>query len=503
MLRDYDRIQKEIALTGFFSEYLPPCFYVDRKVLNYPPPQDCDAIPPYGFSMSRFNGNDARRTIFIPEIGSYIATYQYMKENRIIPELIEFIESQHHSFSPILGEEDSIMRHEQSYEPSGLDAFELSAKYIENVGKKIILAAGSKRILKLDISNCFLSFYVHMIPSIVLGLNGAQEEYEKSQRGESCSTLYNKYAKLDEVVRRQNLKRTNGLLPGILTSRIIAEALLTRIDIELEEAGFKFVRYVDDYEVFLFDDDEKGKISKFSRILKKYGFSLNDEKTEVVDFPYYVVQNFNKILQGKLNVSINTSDIIEIFNIFLDMEKNGTKGAVRFLIKILLEKSNSIEILNKDLYKAYLLSVMVNNERSLTKVSSIFINNKDKLILSPNEVINIIALLNKHLTFDHDLEVIWLIFLLVQTGNLEAGSQLIEDIIRTQNELAHLILLHNALLNENQIETIKGKSCSWILLYELFSRNLLNEEEFINRLNIQKNMSMYDKFKDKQIHFIQ
>lgn len=253
-----------------------------------------------------------------------------MKENRIIPELIEFIESQHHSFSPILGEEDSIMRHEQSYEPSGLDAFELSAKYIENVGKKIILAAGSKKILKLDISNCFLSFYVHMIPSIVLGLNGAQEEYEKSQRGESCSTLYNKYAKLDEVVRRQNLKRTNGLLPGILTSRIIAEALLTRIDIELEEAGFKFVRYVDDYEVFLFDDDEKGKISKFSRILKKYGFSLNDEKTEVVDFPYYVVQNFNKILQGKLNVSINTSDIIEIFNIFLDMEKNGTKGAVRF-----------------------------------------------------------------------------------------------------------------------------------------------------------------------------
>ena len=84
MARNYSEIQKQIALTGFFSEYLPPCFYLNPSVLNHTPPQKCDLIPPYSFSMSRFNGNEARRTIFIPEIGSYIVAYMYMKENDII-----------------------------------------------------------------------------------------------------------------------------------------------------------------------------------------------------------------------------------------------------------------------------------------------------------------------------------------------------------------------------------------------------------------------------------
>ena len=102
-----------------------------------------------------------------------------------------------------------------------------------------------------------------MIPAIVLGFNKAQEEYEKSLKHTPCSETYKKYKKLDGVIRYQNLNRTNGLLPGILTSKIIAEALLTRIDIELEEVGLKFVRYVDDYEVFLYDDTEKTVISEF------------------------------------------------------------------------------------------------------------------------------------------------------------------------------------------------------------------------------------------------
>lgn len=181
MARNYSEIQKQIALTGFFSEYLPPCFYLNPSVLNHTPPQKCDLIPPYSFSMSRFNGNEARRTIFIPEIGSYIVAYMYMKENDIIKELIEFSESQHYSFSPILGQDDSIVRHEEVYDFPDQSPFDINSNYIENVGKKIILASGAKKILKLDISNCFLSFYMHMIPSIVLGIKQTEEEYESKR----------------------------------------------------------------------------------------------------------------------------------------------------------------------------------------------------------------------------------------------------------------------------------------------------------------------------------
>lgn len=278
---------------------------------------------------------------------------------------------------------------------------------------------------------------------------------------------------------------------------------MTRIDMELEAAGFNFVRYVDDYEVFLYDDSEQSTISEFSKKLKIYGFSLNYEKTEVVDFPYYIMENFNKILGEKLNKTMDTQDIIDIFNSFLEMEKNGTKGAVRFLVKVLQQKGVEVEMSNKELYKAYLISVMANNERSLTKACSIFIDNQEAYPLSANDVESINRLLDKHIIYEHDLEVIWLIYLLVKTRNLDAGSPLIGRVVNTQNELAQLILLHNGLLHSDQQVVIKEKAKSWILLYELFARDSLSEEEFAGRLNLHHNLDMYKKFKSKDIHFIQ
>ena len=73
------------------------------------------------------------------------------------------------------------------------------------------------------------------------------------------------------AIRKQNLNRTNGLLVGPLLSKIIVEAILTRIDLELEAVGIHFSRYVDDYEVYLYRHEEKEIISVFEKILKQYG----------------------------------------------------------------------------------------------------------------------------------------------------------------------------------------------------------------------------------------
>ena len=251
--------------------------------------------------MSRYNGNDARRSIFVPEIGAYAVVQNYIKQNHIVKELVEFTENNDASFSPILGKDNSIMRHEQSYGEITTQLEAISSDYIENIAKKIIKSSGARKVLKLDISNCFSSFYMHMIPTILLGVEGAELDYNKFLKNSKDTTIsdtYRKYRKLDEVIRRQNLNRTNGLLSGPLTSKIIAEGVLTRIDKELISEGIKFSRYVDDYEVYLFDDNEKMMISIFTRVLKMYGFSLNNEKTEVVDFPYYVAENLEKILRN-------------------------------------------------------------------------------------------------------------------------------------------------------------------------------------------------------------
>ena len=101
--------------------------------------------------------------------------------------------------------------------------------------------------------------------------------------------------------------------------------------------------------------------------------------------------------------------------------------------------------------------------------------------------------------------MLWFLYLLVETqedNDKGIDKELISKLITTNNELAHLILLSNNLLNENQTEIIKNEAKSWILLYELFSNNFITEEEFTRRLNIDKNLDMYRHLKNRNIHFI-
>ncbi|QNU65453.1 RNA-directed DNA polymerase [Ruminiclostridium herbifermentans] len=496
MLRDYNKIEKEIAETGFFSEYLPPCFKLDQKVFMRVPPENCDLIQPYCFTMSRYNNNDARRNIFIPEIGAYTVVRNYIRQENIIKELIEFTENNEASFSPILGENDSIMRHEQAYSGTTTQIMdfaqleEISSNYIENIAKKIIKATGAKKVLKLDISNCFSSFYMHMIPAILLGVEETERNYNKFIRNpddQTISNVYRKYRKLDEVLRRQNLNRTNGLLPGPLISKIIAEGILTRIDKELNFEGIKFSRYVDDYEIYLFNDDEKSIISIFTRVLKKYGFSLNYEKTEIDDFPYYVVENLEKIFKGLIKESLDNSELMKLFNTYLLLEKNGTKGAIRYLLKTL--EQNPIQATNISLYKAYLLTIIENNDRSLTKACSLFIKNKENLTLDVKDVVLIKDMITKHIRYEHDLEVLWLLYLLVETGN-NIEQLLVEQIIESRNELAKIILLRKDLLESENISQVRDNAFSWILIYELYVSGHIDEMEFISKLNLNKNLEL-------------
>jgi hypothetical protein len=502
--RTYEEIEKEIVTEGFFSEYLPPCFYFNQKALKNPPPQACDTIKPISFSMNRYNNNDARRTIYIPEIGSYLATHMYMKEHKIYRELIELCKNNDHSFSPILDKYGRVRQHEESYLYERGTKF---SEYIDNISEKLILASGAKAILKLDISNCYSSFYLHMIPAIALGLEEADKQYKKALLKSTGSDInlnptYVIFRDFDAVVRRQNSNQTNGLLPGILSSKIIVESLLCRIDKEIEAQGINFVRYVDDYEVFLYDNNIDYVISKFTTILKKYGFTLNSEKTKVLEFPYYIIDNFEKILDDKLSDKIDNADLMEIFNSFYRLEKDSSKGAIHYLLKVLENYTDRIEC--KDLCKSYLLTIMSNDPRSLTKACELLIennNSEEKLTASDIKIIS--DMLTKHIEKEYDLEAIWLLYLLIETNNINAESEdLISCIINSENELLQLMLFSSNLLNSAHIESIKSKAKSWILLYELYQKDIIEETYFFDQLAINQNKTMYTKLKNNNIHFI-
>lgn len=500
MNRDFNKIEKEIKTTGFFSEYLPPCFKITSPFFVRIPGENCDLIKPYCFTMSRYNGNDSRRNIYIPEFGSYAATHSFLKNNGIFQKIIEFTEQHTHSFSPILAEDSSIMRHEQSYggSPDSF-SFKHSSTYINNVVKKIIYATGAKSVLKLDISNCFSSFYTHMIPAILLGVEQEEIEFRNSLQNLPVSQNYTILKSVDSIIRRQNENRTNGLLVGPLTSKIIAEGLLTRIDIELENQGLKFSRYVDDYEVYLYDSDEKRVVNIFTNILKKYGFTLNSEKTELVDFPYYIVENLDDIINSFNLQSLDDFHLMNLFNQFLTLEKNGTKGAVRYLIKSLEKKT--IQPQNNQLYKSYIISILSNNERSLSKACYLLIKNKLSSPLSGEDIAIIFMLLNKHLDENNDLEVVWLLYVLIETNRIHINDEIISKIVSSDNDLAKIMLLRKQLLSDEFMHHVSASAKSWILCYELYCSDLITESDFNSRLGIVHNKDMYIHLKTKQLHF--
>lgn len=499
MSRDYTKITKQITLEGFFSEYLPPCFKLNPNVLFNIPPESCDYIPPLCFSMSRFNATNGRRNVFIPEIGSYLVSFNYIRSNNIIKDLIMFCDKSDVSFSNILGPDNSIMTHEQSYnhDYSPVRSEDDSPSfYIQNICKKLIKSSGANKILKLDISNCFSSFYVHMVPAILLGYEKANEEYKRTSG--TVDPIYIKYKKLDEILRKQNLNRTNGLLVGTLYSRIIIEGILCRIDQELLAEGIKFSRYVDDYEVYIFDDQEGKIISTFDRILKRYGFTLNSEKIESVDYPFYVTENLQKIFKDFSSNKLDTPTLMKLFNTFLTLEQQGTKGAVRFLLKSI--EASPIETDERELYKSYLLSILSNDKRSLVKACSLLIKiGKDRLNDTDTNLLSTQA--KQFLANNHDLEVVWLVYLLIKCEKIKKSDELISLICNSENELAKVILLRSDMLNKKNLSTLKENAQSWLLLYELFAADVISKEEFCEKANVKSNLEMYEKFKIKGIHF--
>ena len=81
-------------------------------------------------------------------------------------------------------------------------------------------------------------------------------------------------------------KPTNiGTPQGGVISPLLANIALNRLDHALEEAGYRFVRYADDFLVICSSKTQAEEALAFvERILKDLGLQLNSEKTKVTSF---------------------------------------------------------------------------------------------------------------------------------------------------------------------------------------------------------------------------
>lgn len=141
-------------------------------------------------------------------------------------------------------------------------------------------------MLQVDISKCFPSIYTHSLGWAVKNKRLAKEKPYGSFDSD-----------FDGLMQLTNYRETNGIIIGPEVSRIFAEIILQKIDLNivkiLENKGitiskdYEFRRYVDDYFVFYKSDDiRKSFLKTLEFCLSEYKMYLNEAKTIISSRPF-------------------------------------------------------------------------------------------------------------------------------------------------------------------------------------------------------------------------
>jgi len=158
-----------------------------------------------------------------------------------------------------------------------------------------------------DIASCFHSIYSHSIPWAIIGFEKAKKQL--TTRGKKHWS-----DKLDIFQRRAKRNETQGIAIGPGTSSIVVELILGAVDKNLNDAGFIFKRYIDDYICFCESHEQAQHfIQKLGKELSTYKLNLNLHKTNVVELPEPANSDWVSELTGALPVG------------FVDNESNQRK----------------------------------------------------------------------------------------------------------------------------------------------------------------------------------
>lgn len=221
-----------------------------------------------------------------------IAKFSYYKDRTHIEKLA--YDNEHKSIEEFDKEYENLKTFFVYKEYSNIYKFYESYKY-QRCEKKY------NRLFKFDITRCFDSIYSHSISWALLNKEVVKDNIEESKK-----TFGGKF---DSLMQNLNYGETNGIVIGPEFSRLFAELILQRIDLNvfrnLKKEKIKFrtdyeiFRYVDDYFVFYNEEKTKDEILReYKCQLMEYKLYLNDSKSVLFEKP--IITN---ITIAKLNIS--------------------------------------------------------------------------------------------------------------------------------------------------------------------------------------------------------
>ncbi|MFM0013004.1 RNA-directed DNA polymerase [Paraburkholderia sediminicola] len=179
----------------------------------------------------------------------------------------------------------------------------------------LVLEKKFKFLTNMDISDCFNRIYTHTIAWAV-----KSKKYAKNNKGPKTVAFENDF---DRLIQNSNHGETAGILIGPEISRIFAEIMLQRVDLDIlkkataqgytDEVHYTIRRYVDDYFVYSNKESVRDDLKKIiSDCLSEYKLAINSSKTAEQSRPYITGASI-----ARHNIA---SNIVDFFNKYRTIE---------------------------------------------------------------------------------------------------------------------------------------------------------------------------------------
>lgn len=264
-----------------------------------------DTIP---IEFTIYKTDETRRIYKMPNLYSYIRLAQHLDKYK--ETYINIIQSSNKSLS------------KEFYNKS----------FLKNKKPRERNRFGMNYIFETDIQEFYPSIYTHSIPWMLEGKKEAKINKDNK-------SIY--YNELDSLIQRCQYGETYGIPMGTFASRLISEIYLCKLDNKL--ADYRYVRYVDDYELaYNLDKDQKNFYNDLTKELKDVNLKIKTEKNKKIKFPFnqedsskYLKSFFDEIDLIDKEIKFQSKKIHEFIDCVLIQDQNGIKGVLKLLFLVL------------------------------------------------------------------------------------------------------------------------------------------------------------------------
>jgi hypothetical protein len=323
-----------------------------------------------------------------------------------------------------------------------LDQIRISQEYERGIksinfnvhqAKKGFIEATSNWIVRTDISRFYPTIYTHSIPWAAYGKEAVKQN--RSIYDESLAD------RMDLLVRKCNRDQTVGIPIGPETSRILAEIISARLDVDFQ---FKMVgddvkknsvdRLQDDWFVGATTLEQAESIlSKISAVYRSYGLEINGSKTAIERMIAVTGSQWVSELGSFLSHAkgdLRGSRLRELLSLCLRMQAaHPTEPVTPYVLPIL--EGLSFQAADVEALESFLLKSAVNAPIALPNIARILINVQHSTgNISVGRVRDRFTdLAEAAVEKGNILEVIWLIYTL-----RGLGARLHSDKLRSASE---------------------------------------------------------------------